>query len=144
MGRRRQGRETALQALYLCDTGKMSVEEAFRIVAYGSPADEKTLAFARELADGAEAHKDALDAHIRTVARNWSLERMAVVDRNILRMSSFELIHHAKTPVKVVIDEALEIAKSFSSAESSKFINGILDKIKDERPPAEAAAKDGA
>ena len=144
MGRRRQGRETALQALYLCDTGKMSVEEAFRIVSYGSPADEKTLIFARELADGAEAHKEALDAHIRTVARNWSLERMAVVDRNILRMSSFELIHHPKTPVKVVIDEALEIAKSFSSAESSKFINGILDKIKDERPPQEAAAKDGA
>ena len=144
MGRRRQGRETALQALYLCDTGKMSVEEAFRIVSYGSPADEKTLLFARELADGAEAHKDALDAHIRTVARNWSLERMAVVDRNILRMSSFELLHHQRTPIKVVIDEAFEIAKSFSSAESSKFINGILDKIKDERPPSEAAAKDGA
>lgn len=134
MGRRRQGRETALQVLYLCDTGKMNVEEAFRIVSYGSPADEKTLAFARELADGAEIHKDDLDAHIRSLARNWSLERMAAVDRNILRMSSYELLFHPTTPIKVVIDEALEIAKSFSSAESSKFINGILDKVKDLRP----------
>lgn len=134
MGRRRQGRETALQALYLCDTGRMSVEEAFRIVSYGSPADEKTLAFARELAEGAEAHKDDLDRRIQEVAKNWSLERMAVVDRNILRLASFELLHNPATPVKVVIDEALEVSKSFSGAESSKFINGILDKIKDHRP----------
>lgn len=134
MGRRRQGRETALQALYLCDTGRMGIDEAFRIVAYGSPADEKTLAFARELAEGAEAHKEDLDRRIQEVAKNWSLERMAVVDRNILRLASFELLHNPNTPVKVVIDEALEVSKSFSGAESSKFINGILDKIKDHRP----------
>lgn len=139
MGRRRQGRETALQALYLCDTGRMSAAEALLIVTAGGPADEKTLVFARELAEGAYARIADLDEHIRTVAQNWSLERMAAVDRNLLRMASYELLHHPTTPVRVVIDEAIEIAKSFSSAESSKFINGILDKIKDLR----AAASDG-
>ncbi|MBI2362929.1 MAG: transcription antitermination factor NusB, partial [Elusimicrobia bacterium] len=108
------------------------------IVTAGGPADEKTLVFARELADGAYARRDDLDAHIQAVAQNWSLERMAAVDRNILRMASFELLHHPQTPVRVVIDEAIEIAKAFSSAESSKFINGILDKVKDRR------AADGA
>ncbi|MBI5595905.1 MAG: transcription antitermination factor NusB [Elusimicrobia bacterium] len=138
MGRRRQGRETALQALYLSDTGRMSVAEAIIIVTAGGPADEKTLVFARELAEGAYARRADLDAHIQDVAQNWSLERMAAVDRNLLRLASFELLHHPQTPVRVVIDEAIEIAKSFSSAESSKFINGILDKIKDRR------AADGA
>ncbi len=134
MGRRRQGRETALQALYLCDTGRMSAAEALQIVTAGAPLDEKTLAFARELAQGAEENQAALDEHIRTIAKNWSLERMAAVDRNILRMAAYELLFQPQTPLRVVIDEALEISKLFASAESSKFINGILDKIKDHRP----------
>ncbi|MBI3300328.1 MAG: transcription antitermination factor NusB [Elusimicrobia bacterium] len=138
MGRRRQGRETALQALYLSDTGKMSVAEAVLIVTAGGPIDEKTLEFARALAEGTASHIADLDVHIQEIAQNWSLERMATVDRNLLRLASFELIFHPQTPVRVVIDEAIEIAKSFSSAESSKFINGILDKIKDRRPEGAA------
>ncbi|MDE2292873.1 MAG: transcription antitermination factor NusB [Elusimicrobia bacterium] len=133
MGRRRQGRESALQALYLMDTGRMSAAEGFLIATAGIQLDEKTAAFARELADGTEARLEELDERIRQTAKNWSLERMAAVDRNLLRLASFELLHHPHTPVRVVIDEAIEIAKTFSSAESSKFINGILDKVKDHR-----------
>ncbi|HVE11834.1 MAG TPA: transcription antitermination factor NusB [Elusimicrobiota bacterium] len=134
MGRRRQAREVALQALYLADTARMSPSDAYAIVRVGAGLDAPSDAFTRELIDGASARKSELDERIARVAENWALDRMAAVDRNLLRLSAFELLFCLQTPVKVAIDEALEIAKIYSSAESSKFINGILDKIKAERP----------
>ena len=133
MGRRRQAREFALQSLYLTDISKMSGAEAMLTVGAGSKLDDGTRDFARALVEGTEKHGASLDGHIRNVAQNWELGRMASVDRSLLRLASYELLHCPETPVSVVIDEALEIAKVFSSSDSSKFINGILDKIKLER-----------
>jgi N utilization substance protein B len=132
MGRRRQARELALQALYLADAARMSAEDAFRIVNRVA-LDEKSEVFARSLVLGTAERRDELDELIQKVAENWEVARMACVDRNLLRMASFELLHGGDTPVSVVIDEALEIGKKYSSEDSSRFLNGILDKIKDGR-----------
>ena len=75
-----------------------------------------------------------LDKHIQATAQNWAMPRMACVDRNVLRLASFELLMRNDTPVNVVIDEAIEIARKYSTEDSTKFINGILDKIKEHRP----------
>jgi transcription antitermination protein NusB len=79
-------------------------------------------------------HLTALDPVIKKYAENWELHRMATIDRCILRMASFELLYDVETPVKVIINEAVEIAKKYSTSESSRFVNGILDKVKLERP----------
>ncbi len=116
----------------------MSGAEAASSVGAGSKLDKVTRDFAKGLIDGTESHRASLDVHIRGVAKNWELGRMASVDRSLLRLSSYELLHCPDTPVSVVIDEALEIAKVYSSHDSSKFINGILDKIKLERTSGNA------
>jgi len=134
MGRRRQARELALQALYLADAAKMDAQEAFKIVSIGPGLDDKTEDFARTLAIGAALHRADLDALIQKTAENWEVKRMACVDRNLLRLASYELLHCPETPVSVIIDEALEIGKRYSSEDSSRFLNGILDKVKDARP----------
>ena len=137
MGRRRQAREIALQALYIVDTSGTARREAFSIVNRRETLeDEKTLEFARELFHGADERREDLDAHIQSTAENWALSRMAAVDRNILRLASFELLYRPETPVNVIIDEAIEIARKFSTEDSTKFINGILDKIKALRVPS--------
>ncbi len=135
MGRRRQAREIALQALYIIDTSNTPEAEAFAIVnRREDPGDESTLAFARELVSGTTAGLVEIDREIEKTAENWTVARMAAVDRNILRMAAFELMHRTDTPVNVVIDEAIEIARKFSTEEATRFINGILDKLKDKRP----------
>jgi N utilization substance protein B len=134
MGRRRQAREIALQALYIIDTSGTPLDEAFAIVnRREEPGDEKTLEFARELVTGANAARAELDKLIEGAAQNWALARMAAVDRNVLRLSAFELLHRRETPVNVVIDEAIEIVRKFSTEDSTRFINGILDKLKEHR-----------
>lgn len=146
MGKRRDARVLALQALYLMDTARVPVEEAFIVVEpQGDALDPKTLSFARDLLNGTAAHMAELDVRIQAIATNWVIDRMAAVDRNILRLASFELLHNPDTPVGVIIDEAIEIAKEFCSDESGRFINGILDKVKDHRgavppgPPPDAS-----
>lgn len=136
MSRRRLAREAVLQALYLADVSIMPPLDAYDGILPGLPKglDEKSKNFGRELLEGASLRRDALDAAIQSSADNWELKRMTAVDRNILRLSSYELLHHAETPVSVVIDEAIEIAKKYSSEDSPGFINGVLDKIKALRP----------
>ncbi len=133
MGARRKGREFALQVLYVMDLTKMDREKAIRSVVRGAAAEESTQDFARKLVEGTSANQVELDAMIEKYAKNWELSRMAALDRNLLRMSAYELIYETDTPVSVIIDEAVEIAKSFSTEESPKFVNGILDRIKNER-----------
>jgi len=134
MGRRRQAREIALQALYIVDTSRTDPKEAFAIVnRRAEPDDEKVLDFAQSLVTGAMERKADLDKRIETVAENWALPRMAAVDRNVLRLAAYELLYKLDTPVNVIIDEAIEIARKFSTEESTRFINGILDKIKEDR-----------
>jgi N utilization substance protein B len=136
MGVRRQAREAALQILYLVDIAKLKPEAAAEMTWAGGELPPKAREFSVALAQGALDKKAELDAAIVKYAENWELHRMAAVDRNILRLAAFELLHHPETPVSVVIDEAVEIAKHYSTQDSGKFVNGILDKIKLERPPA--------
>jgi N utilization substance protein B len=130
---RRQGREAALQMLYLIDTCALEVDKIPDAVLSKDPLDAKTHDFAHHLASGVMSEWQRIDRLITEHAKNWEMKRMAAVDRSLLRLASFELLRDTETPVNVIINEAVEIAKRYSTSESSKFVNGILDKIKEER-----------
>lgn len=125
--RRRRAREAALQVLFQMDLGKVSLDDALATVASPEwPRDGWSFVVA--LTRGTQEHLAEIDATIARVAEHWSLERMATVDRNILRMAICEL-QMAETPQGVVINEAVELAKRFSTVESGKFVNGLLGRI---------------
>ncbi len=133
--RRTRAREIALQLLFQFDLrGERYEQEAGesiqQLLAHDSHGDEEVLTFAKRLVEGTLQHRDELDERLRTVTRNWELKRMAGVDRNVLRMSMFELMHCADVPPKVAINEAIELGKKFSTANSGGFINGILDRVR--------------
>jgi N utilization substance protein B len=130
---RRQGREAALQMVYLVDVCRLDVDKIPDAVLSDEPLAEKTREFAHHLASGTVSEWERIDGLLARHAKNWELHRMAAIDRCILRMASYELIADLDTPVNVIINEAVEIAKKYSTAESSKFVNGILDKVKEER-----------
>ena len=137
MGARRKARELALQMLFENDIAGTDPGEMFRRSADMQSAPVAIREFAERLVSGTLRHRDDLDAIISRQADHWRLSRMPVVDRNILRLALFELLHEPETPRPVVIDEALEIAKRFSTPKSSQFINGILDGVlKSARPVA--------
>jgi len=133
MGVRRQAREAALQMLYLCDNCKFPSQEAGREYFQTLLLQSAGTAFAHQLFSGTVEKIDALDKLIMKYAENWALDRMATVDRNILRLAAYELVEMPETPVNVIIDEAVEIAKKYSTLDSGKFVNGILDKLKNSR-----------
>ncbi len=133
MGQRRKARELALKTLYLMDVAKTTIEEAEKITLYGNKEDEKVLQFMKKIIYGTHENKTQIDSLIKKYAKNWELSRMATIDRNILRIGTYEIIKTPETPISVIIDEAVEIAKTYSTADSSKFVNGILDKLKHER-----------
>lgn len=133
MGIRRRGRECALQVLYTMDVTGMPLKECWESFGASRKAPEKAVSFARELAEGVRSHLKEIDAAITRHAENWELSRMAAVDRNILRLAAYELLFSEDIPPKVAINEAVELAKAFSTAVSSKFVNGILDKIKTDK-----------
>jgi len=124
-----------MQMLYqweICGYTPAQVETAF----FGNQrVDSEVEGFARELFEGAIGNIDQLDCLVREHAENWRLERMAAVDRNILRVALYELLHHAETPAAAVINEALEIARRFSTGDSVQFVNGVLDGIRKALPP---------
>jgi N utilization substance protein B len=125
---RSRGRELALKYLYQADLRRGDVEP-FDDFAVHQEEGGSAAAFARTIVEGVVAKRDALDALISKWARNWKIARMPVIDRNILRIGTLELTGEGAPPRSVVINEAIELAKRFSTAESGKFINGILDKI---------------
>ncbi len=143
MGLRRQSREAALQILYLADVAHLTASQAADIVWAGANYPQKARRFADLLAAGAMAHRAEIDLLITKHADNWEIGRMATVDRNVLRLAAFELLHELDTPVSVVIDEAVEIAKMYSTVDSGKFVNGILDQIKISRPAPPSTAEMG-
>ena len=126
---RHLARQVALQWLYQCDAQGDDAPEGWAGVCAGAGLDEPGTALARALVDGTLAHRDALDALLGGVAENWSLSRMAVVDRNIVRMGAYEMLHHAETPPRVALTEAIELAKRFGGEKSAAFVNGVLDKL---------------
>jgi transcription antitermination factor NusB len=135
MRRRTQAREIALQALYQHDlrrksdptvSGSVSDFEGF--IQDSSP-DAEVRSYARMLLDGTLVRIEELDAKIAAAAQNWRLERIAPVDRCVLRLALLELIEGVEVPPKVAIDEAIELARKYSTAESGSFVNGILDRL---------------
>ncbi|MBC8030979.1 MAG: transcription antitermination factor NusB [Pyrinomonadaceae bacterium] len=142
MGSRRKARECALQMLFAADVADAVPEDVLRLYwAQLGDADVEEAArdFATRLALGTLARLEALDERIRSRAEHWRIPRMAIVDRNILRLAVYEFLYEP-TPRTVAINEALEIARRFSTYEATQFINGILDAIKrdlDEQQPQE-------
>ena len=138
MGKRRKAREVALQLLYQLDVqGENNPEPHLPEFWARHPVDREVRDFAEVLIRGTKLHEPKIDEIISQCAQNWEMDRMAVVDRNILRQGVLELLWMDDVPPKVAINEALEVAKKFSTHESSRFINGILDRIhKELRPPS--------
>ena len=140
MGSRRKARECALQMLFAADVSEANSDDVVRSywAELGEPElDDTAREFATRLASGTLANLELLDERIRSRAEHWRISRMAVVDRNILRLAVYEFLYEP-TPRTVAINEALEIARRFSTYEATQFINGILDAIKrdldDEQP----------
>ena len=132
MGHRRIARECALQMLYELDIGKHSNEDILQSYWRMYEHAPKVREFAELLFKGTIQQLPQIDKVIQDHAQNWRLSRMAAVDRNVLRLAVFEFLSGGRTPVTVIINEALEIAKKFSTQESAQFVNGILDSIKNQ------------
>ena len=129
MGARRKARELALQMLFQHDMAGNAPDMIIDTFEDLQKSKPNTREFAERIFRGTVDHLAAIDDMIQAQAENWRLSRMAVVDRNIIRMSVYEFLHESDTPKLVIIDEAVEIAKKFGTEKSSQFINGILDGI---------------
>ena len=128
MARRSRAREVALQALFQEDLNPRDSRDQIAPFLHSRLHDEKLREFAMTLVLGVLRNQAELDVLLESKADNWSLGRMAATDRNVLRLGAFE-IRYADTPDRVAIDEAVELAKRYGSAQSSQFVNGILDKL---------------
>ena len=128
-GARRKARIAALQALYELDCTKHKVEEALARLRAGEKLPQEAFIFSEELVKGVLQHKPELDAVIKNFAPAFPLEQMSVIDRNILRLAIFEILFDDKTPIKVAINESIELAKGFGGASSPRLINGVLGSI---------------
>jgi len=126
---RRRAREIALQALFQIDVGKIKPEQALVYTLNEFQVTGETAVFARTLVEGTLAHQEEINGFLARYATDWDLPRMANVDRNILRLGLFEMLYYRETPLSVAIDEALELAKTFSHKDAPRFINGILGRI---------------
>lgn len=141
-GTRHKARESALQMLFAGDVVRIPCIELttnYWNELGDQNMDEKTRSFSNELVCGTLREIDTIDARIRTRAEHWRIERMAIVDRNLLRLAVYELLYQ-DTPGTVIINEALELARKFSTFEATQFVNGILDGIKQD---AEKGAAEG-
>jgi len=131
--KRSRGRELALQLLYQLDLrGDSAMDSAEEFLREEEP-DREARAFANKLVRGVRETIDELDREIASIAQNWDISRMAVIDRNVLRMATWELLHCKDIPPKVAINEAIELGKRYSTQKTGAFVNGILDKIKTKR-----------
>ena len=130
MKSRTRARQLALQFLYQVDLlGQEKIQDLTGFLkGEEKPGDART--YARHLVEGTLEARESLDGTIQSVAQNWEISRMAVIDRNVLRLATFELLMCDDIPPNVAINEAIELGKRFSTAQSGSFINGILDKIK--------------
>ena len=138
---RHNARAAALQALYECEIGGLTPQQALGVLHHAGPPDvtdpgEAEHAFVIALVKGAIANRAALDERIGDAAKNWRVERMAVLDRLVMQLAVEEMMSHRESPPRVVISEAIELARSYSGEEAAKFVNGVLDgvyrKLKDE------------
>jgi len=134
--KRTKARERAVQALYQLDVAASDLDEALaRFWRSFEPVEREVREQAEELVRGVAAHRHAIDEAIEAASANWRLDRMAKVDRNVLRLAVHELLHRPDVPVKVVINEAIELGKKYGSESSGAFVNGVLDRIAAGLPP---------
>ena len=130
MTRRSRGREVALQVLYQVEqNASVPLAEVRRFIRRRLLADRKLCEFTEGLIAGVKEHQVQIDALMYEAAENWRLDRMAAIDRNILRLGAYEMMYCREIPARVAINEALELAKRYSTAQSSRFVNGILDRV---------------
>jgi len=140
MNSRHKARETALQILYNVDISQCTPAEALGIQLEAMRSGGGARRYCEALVSGVLAERRALDAIINESSDNWTVDRMPIVDRNILRIAVYEFMHLTDVPFKVVIDEAVELAKRYGSEESGAFVNGILDRARKCAQPGGAAA----
>ncbi|MGM0887815.1 MAG: transcription antitermination factor NusB [Bacillota bacterium] len=124
--KRREAREKSLQALYQIDIANSNAEEAMESVLDGAPTDD----YFKKLVMGITENRERIDGMIRDNLENWTLERLANIDRNLLRIAVYEMVHSEDVPVSVAMNEAIEIAKKFGDDQSSSFVNAVLSKVK--------------
>jgi transcription antitermination protein NusB len=129
MGRRSRARDVALQLLYQRDLNPTVSREAIEEFVRDRLGDEGLRPFSLSLYDGVAANSEEIDRQLAAAAENWRLPRMAAVDRNVLRLGGYELLHQAQTPAKVALDEAIELARRYGSRNSPAFVNGVLDRL---------------
>ncbi len=129
MGARRKAREAALQMLYGMDAAGWRAEDAIRSYWTHLGSGNEGQDFASSLVRGVAKERERIDETIRSVSHHWRLERMTRVDRNILRLATFELMSLSDVPRRVTLNEAIELAKRFGSEGSARFVNGVLDRI---------------
>lgn len=132
MSARSKARKRALDILFSADVRGEEITVALAAEAAraaSEPAREASWLYAREIVDGVIDHRDQIDEQIRTHSRDWKLERMPAVDRAVLRIAAWELLHNAEVPTAVAIDEAVELVKEFSTEESGSFVHGVLARI---------------
>lgn len=130
MGKRTRARECAFQMLYQWDISGEPMDRVSNLFWQVRSTTDETRARAEVLARGAQREVETLDAAITAAATNWRFDRIAAVDKNILRIAAYELLKEPETPPSVIIDEAVEMAKRFSEADAPKFVNGVLDAVK--------------
>jgi N utilization substance protein B len=130
MGSRRKARELAVQLLYQNDLAKMDPEEAMNLFWEHFPVDMEVREFCTQLVLGTLDRLAVIDELLSEASENWSLNRMSVVDRNILRLATYELLDRLDIPPSVSLNEAIEIAKKYSTPDAAMFINGVLDRVK--------------
>ncbi len=136
MNARRQGRELAFRAIYQADVTGDPLDRCLAEVLEEAPPAETTHNFAATLVSELEQNREEVDAVVSRTAVNWPLRRMAATDRSVLRLAVVEILYHAETPIRVTLDEAIELAKMYGSETSGSFVNGVLDRIAHEARPS--------
>lgn len=138
MSRRSRAREIVLQVLYQDDLNTDQPEDVrLRFMNARLNQDRSLVEFAEDLLAGVRRHRDAVDQHLEEIARNWKLSRMAATDRNVLRLGAYEILF-TETPNRVVVNEAIELAKRYGTNNSSQFVNGVLDRLMNNQPPTKS------
>lgn len=144
MGARTSGREAALQMLFAAEASGASPSQVLRDFWREFPGDVEGREYAEAIVRGVMGERDAIDERITHASDHWKLSRMTRVDRNVLRLAAWELLHEAGTPRAVILDEAVELAKRFGTEDSGAFVNGVLGRVADDAGPARLAEKPGA
>lgn len=138
MSRRSRAREIVLQVLYQDDLNTDQPEDIrLRFMNARLNQNRSLVEFAEDLLAGVRRNRDVVDQQLEEIARNWKLSRMAATDRNVLRLGTYEILF-TETPDRVVINEAIELAKRYGTNNSSQFVNGVLDRLMNNRPPTKS------